>query len=58
MPSPGIQIGHDNREAVRAFFIAHIGCTNKECAKAIDLSVFSVGRHIKTLRKEWDRGGS
>jgi hypothetical protein len=26
--SPGAQIGHNNREAVRQFFADHLGCTN------------------------------
>lgn len=51
--SPGVRIGHENREAVRKFFAEHIGCTNVECAKALGLSVMAVGRHIKTLREEW-----
>ena len=49
----GAKIGHENREAVRAYFASHIGCTNVECAKAIGLSVMAVGRHIAKLRKEW-----
>ena len=52
--SPGAQIGHANREAVRAFFASHLGCTNAECAKALSLSVMAVGRHVTTLRREWD----
>lgn len=52
--SPGAKIGHENREAVRAFFLAHIGATNWECAKALGLSVMAVGRHVKTLRAEWE----
>jgi hypothetical protein len=51
--SPGAKVGHENREAVRAFFSAHIGCTNRECALALGLSVEAVGRHIATLRREW-----
>lgn len=51
--APGYKIGHDNREAVRAYFLAHIGVTNSECARALGLSVMAVGRHIKTLRREW-----
>lgn len=53
--APGYKIGYDNREAVRAYFLAHVGVTNRECAKALGLSVFAVGRHIKTLRAEWDK---
>jgi predicted ArsR family transcriptional regulator len=48
-------IGEENRERVRAYFLAHVGCTNQECAKALGLSVMSVGRHVATLRKEWAR---
>lgn len=55
--SPGAKIGHENREAVRAYFASHIGCTNVECGKAIGLSVMAVGRHIATLRKEWAAQG-
>lgn len=51
--SPGAKIGHENREAVRAYFADHIGCTSGECAKVLGLSVMAVGRHIKTLRQEW-----
>lgn len=53
MPAPGYQIGQENREAVRAYFQRHIGATNRECAEAIGLSAFAVGRHIQTLRQEW-----
>jgi hypothetical protein len=51
--SPGAKIGHENREAVRQFFVDHIGCTNVECAAALKLSVMAVGRHVATLRGEW-----
>jgi predicted ArsR family transcriptional regulator len=51
---PGAQIGQSNREAVRDYFLTHIGATNVECAKALGLSVEAVGRHIKTLRREWE----
>lgn len=50
---PGHQIGHDNREAVRTWFASHIGCTARECGKALGLSEVAVGRHLKTLRGEW-----
>lgn len=53
MPAPGHQIGHENREAVRAYFLSHVGCTNLECAKALGLGVMAIGRHIKRLRQEW-----
>lgn len=53
MPSPAI-IGQYNREAVRKFFLTHVGCTNVECAAVLGISVMAVGRHIKTIRREWD----
>jgi hypothetical protein len=53
--TPGAREGRINREAVRQFFVTHIGCTNLECAKALGLSAMAVGRHVVTLRKEWDR---
>lgn len=52
---PGYKIGHDNREAVRTWFTSHIGCTARECAAALGLSVEAVGRHLKTIRAEWLR---
>lgn len=52
-PSPGAQIGAQNREAVRQYFAGHIGCSNVECAQALGLSVMAVGRHIATLRRAW-----
>jgi predicted ArsR family transcriptional regulator len=53
--SPGAVIGEHNREAVRRFFAAHIGCTKLECARALGLSPMAVGRHVATLRGEWSR---
>lgn len=54
---PGHKIGHDNREAVRAYFLSHVGVTNAEVSKALGLSVMAVGRHVKTLRGEWQPAG-
>lgn len=52
--SPGARVGEENREAVRRFFAEHIGCTQWECARALRLSTMAVGRHIATLRAEWE----
>ena len=41
------------RDRLRGF-ADHLGCTNVECAKALGLSGMSVGRHVATLRKEWE----
>jgi len=51
--APGYRIGRENREAVRRYLLTHLGATNVECAAALGLSIFAVGRHIKTLRREW-----
>lgn len=48
-----INIGEDNRDRIREFFRTHIGCTNRECGKALNVSEFTIGRHIKEIRKEW-----
>lgn len=50
----GALIGRENREAVRRFFLEHIGCSHIECAKALGLSVVAVGRHVARLREEWE----
>lgn len=51
----GKAIGDKNREAVREFMTAHIGATNRECGKAIGLNECKVGKHIKAIRKEWEK---
>lgn len=56
VPAPGYEIGERNRRRVFEYFIAHVGCTNKECAAALGLSTMAVGRHVASLREEW--GGS
>lgn len=48
-----IDLGQANLEAVREYFRTHLCATNKECAAALGLSVYAVGRHAKTIRKEW-----
>lgn len=55
MPAPGHEIGRRNRERVREYFATHVGAKQNECAKALDLSVMVVNRHIQTLRKEWSK---
>lgn len=53
MPAPGHEIGRRNLERVREYFRAHLCATNVECAEAIGLSVEAVGRHVATIRSEW-----
>ena len=48
-------IGAANRERIRAHLIAHPGITRRECAEALKMSEMVVGRHVKVIRKEWDR---
>lgn len=55
MRPSGKIIGAANLEAVREYLATHLGASNRECAIALGLSEMSVGRHVKTLRKEWDQ---
>jgi hypothetical protein len=48
-----VDIGQANLEAVREYFRTHLCATNRECAAALGLSVYAVGRHAKTIRAEW-----
>lgn len=52
MPAPGEEIGRLNREAVRKYFMEHIGATKRECSEATGLSVSAVGRHVARIRGE------
>lgn len=51
--NPGAKIGATNLERVRRWYRDHLGGAQHECAKALDLSVMAVNRHVKTLRAEW-----
>lgn len=51
--NPGEAIGDLNRARVRAWYRAHPGCTQKECAEALGLSVMAVNRHVKAMRDDW-----
>jgi len=51
-----VQLGRDNRDAVRSYFKSHLCATQRECAAALGLSVTAVGRHVKAIRAEWRRG--
>jgi predicted ArsR family transcriptional regulator len=53
MNSTQIELGEENREAVRKFFSTHLCCTQVECAKALGLSSMAVNRHVKAIRAEW-----
>lgn len=45
--------GDANCERVRAWFREHLCGTNRECAAAVGLSEYAVGRHVKKIRAEW-----
>lgn len=47
--------GDENRERVRQWFREHLCGTNRECAEAVGLSEFAVGRHVRAIRSEWRR---
>jgi hypothetical protein len=42
-----------NRHRVRAWFLAHVGCTQGECAAALGLSRDATSRHVRAIRAEW-----
>lgn len=46
-----------NREKVRAFFAAHIGASQQECAHALGFSRDTVRHHLDDIRAEWRRRG-
>lgn len=45
--------GDANRERVRKWFREHLCGTNRECAAAVGLTEYAVGRHVKAIRAEW-----
>lgn len=49
----GKAIGDANQARVRAFMVAHIGATNRECASELSLSEMKVSKHMKKIRAEW-----
>lgn len=46
-------IGDRNRADVISYMSGHIGATNDDCARSIGLSSAAVGRHIRTIKAEW-----
>ena len=50
-----IQTGRENLKAVREFFRRHPGAKQSDCSKALGISVMAVGRHVKTIRAEWQK---
>jgi hypothetical protein len=42
-----------NRARVRAWFAAHLGCSQRECAAALGLSKEATSRHVRAMRAEW-----
>lgn len=48
-----VKLGEDNLAAVRKYFETHLCAKQTECAKALDLSVMAVNRHVETIRAEW-----
>ena len=51
----GAAFAKRNCEAVRQWFVTHPGGTQTECAADLGLSVMAVNRHVKTLRREWQK---
>jgi DNA-binding CsgD family transcriptional regulator len=40
-------------ESIRKWMIEHLCGTQAECAKALNISVMTVSRHVKAIRAEW-----
>lgn len=40
-------------EPVRQYYLTHLGCSQEECAAALEINRRTVSRHLKKLRKEW-----
>ncbi|WP_394031286.1 winged helix-turn-helix transcriptional regulator [Xanthobacter autotrophicus] len=50
MPRPGDNIGADNRAAVRALLVSHLGISRREIASRLGLSPMAVTRHVAAIR--------
>ena len=48
-----IALGMNNRVRVLNWLREHPGGRNVECARALDLNVCVVGRHVNEIRKTW-----
>lgn len=48
-----VELGEENREAVRKWFACHLCGTQRECAKDLGLSDMAVNRHVRAIRAEW-----
>lgn len=48
-----IELGEENRDAVREWFRLHLCGTQRECAKDLGLSDMAVNRHVRAIRAEW-----
>ena len=48
-----IELGEENLDAVRDFFLTHLCATQRECSEALGLSAMAVNRHVRTIRAEW-----
>lgn len=48
-----VEMGEQNRKAVRDFFSTFLCATQRECAKALGLSPMAVNRHVADIRRTW-----
>jgi len=51
--NPGERLGAENRRNIKEWTASHPGGTQRECAKALGLSVTAVNRHFQKLRAAW-----
>ncbi len=45
--------GRETREAMRAYLATHLGCSQKEAARALGVSTWTASMHFAAIRKEW-----
>lgn len=48
-----IELGAENRAAVRALLASHLGISRQEVAQRLNLSPMAVTRHVTSIRAEW-----
>jgi predicted ArsR family transcriptional regulator len=48
-----VEIGRQNRDAVRALMVSHLGISRVEIGHKLGLSAMAVTRHVTAIRNEW-----
>lgn len=48
-----VQLGQENRAAIKALMATHLGISRKEVSERLGLSPMAVTRHVAAIRAEW-----